>query len=62
MYSNPNEMVLTPFGGIGSEAYMAIKLGRKATLIELKQEYFDVAIKNLKQAESQKRDLFSYIG
>lgn len=52
LYSNPGEMVLTPFGGIGSEAYTAIKLGRKATLIELKPEYFNVAVKNMKQAES----------
>lgn len=63
LYSNPNEMVLTPFGGIGSEAYMAIKLGRKATLIELKPEYFNVAVSNLKKAESESnaKDLFSYI-
>jgi len=61
LYSNPNEMVLTPFGGIGSEAYMALKLGRKATLIELKPEYFEVAIKNLKQAEEQKKDMFSLV-
>ena len=52
-------MVLTPFGGIGSEAYMALKLGRKATLIELKPEYYNVAIQNLKQAESYNKDLFS---
>jgi len=52
LYSNPNEMVLTPFGGIGSEAYTALKFGRKATLIELKPEYFNVAVNNLKQAES----------
>ena len=61
LYSNPGEMVLTPFGGIGSEAYMAVKLGRKATLIELKPEYFEVAVKNLNQAEVKKKDLFSYI-
>jgi hypothetical protein len=46
LYSNPGEMVLTPFGGIGSEAYMALKLGRKATLIELKPEYYKVAVSN----------------
>jgi len=64
LYSNPGEMVLTPFGGIGSEAYMAIKLGRKATLIELKQEYFTIAVNNLKTAESQSSvdDLFSAVG
>jgi DNA modification methylase/superfamily II DNA or RNA helicase len=47
LYSNPGEMVLTPFGGIGSEAFMALKLKRRATLIELKREYFGVAVKNL---------------
>ncbi len=52
LYSNPGEMILTPFGGIGSEAYMALKLGRKATLIELKPEYFNVAVSNMKQAEA----------
>jgi len=61
LYSNPGEMVLTPFGGIGSEAYVAIKLGRKATLIELKPEYYNVAINNLKQANATRnaRSLFS---
>jgi DNA modification methylase len=64
LYSNPGEMVLTPFGGIGSEAYMALKLGRKATLIELKQEYFNVAIENMKKAEASANvsDLFSLTG
>lgn len=62
LYSNPKEMVLTPFGGIGSEAYMALKLGRKATLIELKPEYFRVAVSNLESAKSQKQDLFNYAG
>lgn len=52
LYSNPGEMVLTPFGGIGSEAYMAVKLGRNATLIELKHEYYKMAVMNLKKSES----------
>jgi DNA modification methylase len=62
LYSNPGEMVLTPFGGIGSEAYMALKLKRKATLIELKPEYFNVAVSNMRQAESSSKaiDLFNY--
>ena len=47
LYSNPHETVLTPFMGIGSEAYMALKLGRKAIGIELKPEYYGVACKNL---------------
>lgn len=63
LYSNPGEMVLTPFGGIGSEAYMALKLGRKATLIELKPEYFKVAVDNMRHAESLSKatDLFAPI-
>jgi DNA modification methylase len=54
-------MVLTPFGGIGSEAYTALKFGRKATLIELKPEYFNVAVQNMKKADTlaTKKDLFS---
>ena len=62
LYSNPGEMVLTPFGGIGSEAYVAVKNGRKATLIELKPEYYAVAVKNLGQAEASNLDLFSLQG
>lgn len=64
LYSNPNEMVLTPFGGIGSEAYMALKLGRKATLIELKSEYFKIAVENMKQAValSSYQDMFAQKG
>jgi len=64
LYSNPKETILTPFLGIGSEAYMALKLGRKAIGIELKPEYFKVAINNLKRAESEVniKDMFSKNG
>jgi DNA modification methylase len=60
LYSNPGEMVLTPFMGIGSEAYVAVKLGRKAIGIELKESYFNIAIQNL-QSLSATVDLFSNI-
>jgi DNA modification methylase len=56
LYSNPGETVLTPFGGIGSEAYQAIKFGRKAVLIELKKSYYDIALQNLLDAESQQNE------
>ncbi len=61
LYSNPGETVLTPFGGIGSEAYMALKLKRRSILIELKPEYFNVAVQNMKVAETlcNSKDLFS---
>jgi len=47
LYSNPGEKVFTPFMGIGSEAFMALKLGRRAIGIELKESYFNVAVNNL---------------
>lgn len=47
LYSNPNEIVLTPFMGVGSEVYGAVNLGRKGIGIELKSSYFKQAIKNL---------------
>lgn len=47
LYSNPGETILTPFLGIGTEAYQAIRFGRKAIGIELKESYFRVAVKNL---------------
>lgn len=63
LYSNPGEVILTPFGGIGSEAYMALKLGRKAILIELKPEYFNVAVKNMRQVEAHiSEDMFAVSG
>ena len=48
--SNPNDVVLTPFLGVGSEAYGAVKLGRRAIGIELKTTYFNQAVKNLELA------------
>jgi DNA modification methylase len=50
MYSNKNEVVLTPFMGVGSEVYSPVSLGRKAIGIELKDSYFNQAVKNLKDA------------
>jgi DNA modification methylase len=52
LYSNPGETVLTPFLGIGSEAYVALTLGRKAIGIELKESYYKIAVANLRKAEN----------
>lgn len=52
LWSNPGELVFSPFGGIGSEGYVALKFNRRAHLIELKPEYYNVALRNLKNAES----------
>lgn len=60
LWSNPDDVVLSPFGGIGSEGYVAVKDGRKFIGIELKKSYFDLACKNLDEAvrESQSLTLF----
>lgn len=62
LWSNPGDVVLTPFMGIGSEAYMAVKMGRKAVGIELKDSYYRQAVANvMSMAENGQTDLFSLI-
>ena len=53
LWTQPNDLVLSPFGGIGSEGYVAVKMGREAVICELKRSYFAQAVLNLKRAESQ---------
>jgi DNA modification methylase len=53
LYSNPNEVVLTPFMGVGSEVYSPVSLGRKAIGIELKDSYYKQAVKNLAEVQSR---------
>lgn len=53
LWSNPGDVVLTPFMGVGSEVYQSIKMGRKAIGIELKESYFRQAKKNIKAALSE---------
>lgn len=54
LYSNEGEVVLTPFGGIGSEVYQALKMNRKGIGIELKNSYYRQAVKNCRNAEDYK--------
>jgi len=49
MYSNPGEVVLTPFMGVGSECYGSLTNNRKAVGIELKQSYYRQAVKNIEE-------------
>jgi len=53
LYSNPGETVFSPFTGIGSEGYMAVKLGRKFYGCELKDEYIAAARNNITSIERQ---------
>lgn len=56
LYSNPGEIVLTPFMGVGSEVYSPVSLGRKAIGIELKDTYFRQAIENMKLCKNRFAD------
>jgi DNA modification methylase len=53
LWSNPGELVLTPFAGIGSELYQSVKLGRRAVGIELKPSYWATAVDNLTRLEAE---------
>ena len=53
LYSNEGETVLSPFGGIGSEGYQALKMGRKSISIELKPSYFEINKRNHRTALEQ---------
>lgn len=55
LWSNEGETVFTPFMGIGSEIYQAVKMNRKGMGIELKKSYFDVALKNIIDSESESK-------
>ena len=54
LWSNEGDVIFTPFMGIGSEVYSAIKLNRKGIGIELKESYFNEAVKNIKSMEENK--------
>ena len=60
LWTNPGDVVLTPFMGIGSEAYTAVKMGRKAVGVELKDSYYRQAVANVKNAlNNMQMDMFS---
>jgi DNA modification methylase len=51
LWSNEEDTILTPFAGIGSEIFQAIKMKRKGIGFELKKSYFEEGVKNLLNAE-----------
>ena len=56
LWSNPSDVVLTPFMGVGSEAYGALYQGRRAIGVELKESYFRQAVKNISEVNQDMRD------
>jgi DNA modification methylase len=61
LWSNPGDVVLSPFAGIGSEGYVALKQRRKFVGVELKKEYYEQAGRHLINAESNAVSLFDVV-
>lgn len=58
LWTNPGDLVFSPFTGIGSEGYCAIKMGRKFIGSELKPQYWELACKNIEEAKQDQKGLF----
>lgn len=54
LWTNPDDIILSPFMGIGSEGYISRKMGRRFVGIELKESYYKQAFENLKAVEVEK--------
>jgi DNA modification methylase len=59
LYSNEGETILSPFGGIGSEGFQALKMNRKSISIELKESYFKINEKNHKAIVLEKESIMT---
>jgi len=59
LWTAPNDLVFSPFTGVGSEGYVAVGMGRRFIGSELKQSYFDLAKKNMQDAKKGTMDLFA---
>lgn len=57
LWTNPNDIVLSPFMGIGSEGYQALKQGRRFVGIELKESYYNQAVKNIQTASELQQQI-----
>jgi DNA modification methylase len=59
LYSNEGETIFSPFGGIGSEGFQALKMNRKSISIELKESYFKINAKNHRDIVEEKQSVLS---
>mgnify|MGYP000904671739 FL=1 len=59
LWTNPGDIVLSPFMGIGSEGYVSLEMGRRFIGVELKASYFQQAVANLAAATAKTADLFA---
>lgn len=60
LWSNPNDLVMSPFAGIASEGFVSIEMQRRFIGFELKESYFHQACANLRRAQGKPMDLFSH--
>ena len=59
LWTNPGDLVFSPFTGIGSEGYCAIKMQRRFVGTELKPSYYDLACQNIEDARTEQAGLFA---
>ena len=59
LWTNPDDIVLSPFMGIGSEGFKSVEMGRRFVGVELKASYFQQAVRNISTAHAKTEDLFS---
>ena len=58
LWTNPGDLVFSPFTGIGSEGYTSVKMGRRFVGTELKPQYYDLACQNIEDACKEQKGLF----
>lgn len=58
LWTNPGDLVLSPFAGIGSEGFVALQMNRRFIGAELKESYFNAAVRNLNEAKLEQGDIF----
>lgn len=61
LWTNPGDVVLSPFAGIGSEGFVSVQMGRKFIGVELKESYYQQAARNLASAMRVNGDLFDEV-
>jgi DNA modification methylase len=62
LWSNPGDVVLSPFAGVASEGLVSVRMGRKFLGVELKRSYFEMACRNMSDAVTRQTSLFAAVG
>jgi len=59
LWTSPDDIVLSPFMGIGSEGYVSVEMGRRFVGVELKRSYYEQSTRNIAAALTKTDDLFA---